>query len=271
MNIDCTNLKELVGGFSLVRGCESLGDGSLRIATAFYYPDGSMIDVFLKEEAPPPEDREASWIRGYLLSDFGQTMTYLMDLGVRPSSSERKKRIVDDICASTNVEYRRGELQAWIDPRDANAVGDGIAQLVLACVRAADLSFFQKYPSAKPFKDEVRHFIGGDRIEQSPGVLTGQWGREVEVDFVVRGKKKRSLVKTVSTAGMASSIHPYLTEAFARWFDLKPAHQKDQMVTVIDEREHVGRPDDLSRLKTLSEVVVFPRDQELLRQILAAA
>ncbi|HJT77232.1 MAG TPA: DUF1828 domain-containing protein [Gemmataceae bacterium] len=271
MNIDCANVKELVGRFSLVRDCETLDDGTLRIATAFHYPDGSLIDVFLKEEAPPPEDREASWIRGYLLSDFGQTMTYLMDMGVRPSSSERKKRIVDDICTSTGVEYRRGELQVWIDPRDTAAVGTGIAQLVLACVRSADLSFFQKYPSAKPFQEEVKEFIGRDRIEESPGALAGQWGRQVEVDFIVRGRKRRSLVKTVSTGGMASSIHPYLTEAFARWYDLKPVHAKDQMVTVIDEREHTGRPDDLRRLETLSEVVVFPRDRELLRQILAAA
>jgi hypothetical protein len=150
------------------------------------------------------------------------------------------------------------------------AVAEKIAGLAQACIRVADLSLFTKYPSPNSFKKDVQDFIGSEGV-QGPVKLAGRWGREVEIDFLVERKAKKSLVKTVTTGGTAPTIHPYLTEAFSRWYDLRPQHEQDQMVTVIDDKEHIRREDDLERLKTLSAVVLFPKEKEKLHDILSKA
>lgn len=269
MHLDCDNLKSLVDDFSLVYDCQVLKDETLRIATPFQYPDGSLIDVFFKSKVSPPEAKDSlAW--GYLLSDFGQTMLYLADLHIKPWANSQKRRLLRDICESLGIEYHNGELQVWLDSKDVKTAADGIVRLAQACIRVADLYFLQKHSTVNTFSDEVKKFLGSEGVEGSPVELPGRWGRSVEIDYVVHGKKQESLIKTVSTGGTASSIHPYLTEAFSRWYDLAIPREQGQRITVIDDRDRVSRGDDLDRLKQVSEIILFPREKQKFNDLLKA-
>jgi hypothetical protein len=277
MEMSCGALKEAVADFSLIYECAPLEDGTLRVATPFHYPNGSLVDVFLMADVPLPEETAGppglkSLIRGCFLSDFGQTMTYLMDLGVMPSDTKRLGRIVRDICERAGVEYRRGELCIWIDNRDMGAIGNQVARLVQACVRVADLSFFKRYSTPPSFNAEVKTFLGPNRTEGPPYAVTGRWGREVKVDFLFHGESnKQSLVKTISTGGSGLNVHPYLTEAFSRWYDLETLFERDRLITLIDDRERINRNDDLDRLKEVSAVFSYPRQSEQIKEFLLVA
>jgi hypothetical protein len=273
MILTCDHLKEALTGFAFVKDCVTLPNGTLRIATPFRYPDGSLIDVFLKDDAKAPDIKD-TFINGCVLSDYGQTMGYLMDLHIRPHGNPHKRAILQDVCAALRVEYRAGELQKWIDPRDMEAVADGIIELAQACVRVADLSFLSRFGIRPEFNEDVGQFlrtVQQVRIE-GPGVgLPGRWGRDVLVDFIVRSDGNQSLLKTVSTGGASANIHPQLAEAFCRWTDLKESRPQDRLITVIDDKEQIKRHDDVDRLKTISQVVHFPREQKKLAKLVSAA
>ena len=82
MNLDCTKLKELVSGFSLISDCDIVSDHSLRMATPFQYPDGSQIDLFAKPAGELFDEVE--------LSDKGQTTAYLLDLHVKLWTTKKR-------------------------------------------------------------------------------------------------------------------------------------------------------------------------------------
>ena len=270
MRLDCDGLIHLMGPFSVVHSCDVIGDGTLRVATPFTYPDGSLIDVFIRADVDPPESANTLF-RGFLLSDFGQTMTYLADLGIRPLHNRTPKRLVSDVCRVLKVEFRTGELQAWVLDGEGDNLARSIVRLAQACVRVADLSFLQRHSAPILFKEEVRSYLGQHyAVEQNPSGLIGRWGREVPVDFRVGAGNQAALVKTISNAGKGK-VHPLLTDAFAKWYDLEPGFKKDQFVTLIDDNENISRDDDLKRLEEKSHVLRFPAQVEKLDEILSQA
>ena len=78
------NIADFITSACLVEDYDTVRDGSFRLATPFRYPDGSHIDVFLKDGG--------TVFDGFELSDKGQTVAYLLDLHVNPWSSQRCKQ-----------------------------------------------------------------------------------------------------------------------------------------------------------------------------------
>src|ERR1700722_1280060 len=249
MNTGCDQLRKVLGEFALVHDCYALEDKTYRIATPFQYPDGSLIDVFIKPDSP--EDG-SPLIKGWSLSDFGQTTTYLMDVNVKPRKKTRQWQLIKDICYPLDIDFKGGELVTWIDPEDPKAAAAQVVRLMQACLRVADLSFFQKFSPEISFRVEVERFLGSSLT--TPVKLTGRWGRTVEIDYEYHGPHKSSLLKTISTGGTSSNVHPLLTEAFSRWFDLESVQPESPRVTLIDDKEKIGRTDDVKRLEEVSAV-----------------
>ena len=63
----------------LVRSVDLLPKGHVRIETAFHYPDGSTIDLFI-----PRDDGFLGGLEPIELTDFGNTLTWLAQLGINP-------------------------------------------------------------------------------------------------------------------------------------------------------------------------------------------
>jgi hypothetical protein len=133
MTITCKTLLPIIQKFSLIRTCDVIKNGSLRMETPFKYPNGSSIDLFLREE--PTQGT----FKGWLLSDQGQTTAYLLDLHVKPWSTKKRKQTLLDICGSLGVQHSNGDFQIRVLEKELNNLPDFMVFLAQACIRISDL------------------------------------------------------------------------------------------------------------------------------------
>ena len=70
--------------------------------TAFLYPDGGNIDLFLVKEGPLLPFQK--------LSDFGNTSSWLLDLQVRPWLSAKRRGMLEQALQSLDVKQAGGSV-----------------------------------------------------------------------------------------------------------------------------------------------------------------
>lgn len=262
MNLDCTKLRNLVSGFSLISDCDIVGDHSVRMATPFQYPDGSLIDLFAKPTGELFDEVE--------LSDKGQTTAYLLDLHVKLWTTKKRKQMVSDICHSLGVKQDGGQFLMRVPEARLAELPMEMVRLAQACIRVTDIAFTQRFRSPVEFQEEFEEFVDSlDRPYEASVKLEGQFGKQVEFDFLVHGEKANSLVQTLSTSNQYAA-HGLTNEVFRRWYDI--AHQRAlfQCVTIYDTNNNVFRDDDLARMATVSEVIGFPAEHDRLKLALAS-
>ncbi|OGQ86115.1 MAG: hypothetical protein A2289_27090 [Deltaproteobacteria bacterium RIFOXYA12_FULL_58_15] len=257
--IDVAQIKTLVEGHGLVRDVEKIERGHVRIETAFLYPDGASIDVFLVEDAPllPP-------VR---LSDLGQTTSWLLDVQVKPWLSKKRRTLLEDALRVYGVEQCGGALQLKL-PSTAELV-EGVVRLAQACLRVADLTYTRRSLLQSAFAEQLEEVIGDcDFPYEQNCELRGRFDKLVRVDFLVHGAHLNSALLALAS-GNPSQAHVQANEIFRRWFDLDIPERQEQRVTVFDDTVDVYREDDIQRLKNLSEVVALS-DRQSLVDLLAA-
>jgi hypothetical protein len=262
MTPDCFNIRSIIPDVCLITACDVVRDGSLRLATPLFYPDGSHIDVFLNVTG---SDEPA-----FELSDKGQTMAYLLDLHVKPWTSQKRKQTLADICSTLGVKQEGGAFQIQIKQNQMKDLSDAILRLAQVCIRVADLAYTQRLRSPAALTEDFEEFIISlDRPYQSNVNIVGEFGNFVDFDFLVEGRSMQSLVQILSTANQ-SAAHTLSNEAFTHWYDITPVRPQYQCLTVFDTRNNVFRDEDLRRLRTVSDVVGFPAETNRLNVALLA-
>jgi hypothetical protein len=263
MEIDCNNLREFVQSFSLVNSCDRINNGALRISTPFRYPNGSQIDLFLQVTGDMFND--------YILSDYGMTANYLLDMQIKPWAAKKRRLLIDDICSVLGVAYSAGKLQIHIDQRDLAALPQAMVRVAQACIRVADLSFTQRLQIIGTFQEEVEEFIAENNLSYEPDVtLIGEYDREIKIDFRVQGKAVTSLIQTLSTPSVTNA-HNRSLEVFSRWYDLLRIYRPtNQFITLFDTTNNIFRRDDLGRLGDVSLLLGYPEEQKTLQEVLTA-
>lgn len=262
MKFDCSNIREVAGSLPLIEACDTVRDGSLRLATPFRYADGSNIDVFLESGG--------ELLPTHRLTDKGQTVAYLLDLHLKPWTTRKRRQLVQDICAGLGVEQNGGAFSILVKEGDLRSLPSDIARLAQACIRVSDLVFAQRLRTPVIFKEEFEeHLVDIDRPYESDIVLSGDFGKEVAFDFLVQGLRQKSLIQTISTANQTAS-HTICNEVFTRWYDITNQRPNYQCLTVYDSTNDVFRDSDLARLGSLSDVVAYPAEADKLKLALAA-
>ena len=255
--IDTADIKERVEGHSLVRNVDQLPKGHVRLQTAFLYPDGSAVDVFVVEEAASI----------YKLSDLGQTTNWLLDVQVKPWLSKKRQRFVEDALHNYEVTQAGGALERALASIDL--LIDGVVNLGQACVRVADLIYTRRSALQSSFSEDVEEFLSDSELEfESNQELVGRHGTKVRVDFLVRGTRSTSALLSLAS-GTSAQAHIAANEIFRRWYDLDIPSRTEHRVTVFDDRFDVYRDDDLHRLRDLSDVVPLS-DRQALSDLLFA-
>lgn len=258
----CAELQQLVTAFSLVKNCDTV-DGMLRISLPFQYPNGSNVDVFVKNGDG----------QSITISDMGMTVLYLLDLHIKPWTTKKRKQVVAHVCRSLGVVQVDGEFQVSLPLKQVQGqIVDSMVRLAQACIRVSDLSFSTRFTrAAGEFRDNFEEFIESSEIPCEPDVpLLGRFGDSVNVDYRINGKSTVSLVKTLSS-NYPSAAHNLVNEVFRSWFDLEPYGRDNQFITIFDDtRPAIFRESDLSRLRTMSQVMAFPSQSDELRLALAA-
>jgi len=256
------NIEDLITGTCLVQAHDRVRDGSFRLATPFRYPDGSHIDVFLK--------RKNDLFEGFELSDKGQTMACLLDLHVRPWTSRKRKQTLADICATLGVEQEGGVFRISLTKESMKDLPDAILRLGQACIRVADLAYTQRLRTPSALAEDFEEFVVGlDRPYQTAVKVPGQFGKDVEFDFLIQGHRMRSLVQILSTANRFAA-HNLSVETFARWSEITPVRWQYQCLSVYDTTNDVFREEDLKRLEVVSEILGFPAGSDRLHLSRAA-
>jgi len=257
--IDASEVQKKVEGHALVRGVDQLPKGHVRLETEFLYPDGSSVDVFLVEDAP--------LLQGLKLSDLGQTMSWLLDVQVKPWLSKKRQRFVEDALRIYKVEQVGGALELPLASVDE--LMGGIVKLGQACVRVADLTYTRRSALQTGISEDLEEFLSDAELPfDTNRELEGRHGAKVRVDFLVQGTSLSSAVLALSS-GNASQAHVVANEIFRRWYDLDVPARHEHRVTVFDDRFDVYRDDDMRRLRDLSDVVALS-DRQTMRDLLAA-
>lgn len=251
-----SEIMAVLKGTALVRDVDQVNT-YIRCETMFLYPDGSSVDVFVGEDQP--------LFKRYILSDLGQTMTWLMDMQVKPWQSKRRQYLLEDAIRLYEVEQAGGALQLAL-ASTADLVS-GVIRLGQACVRVADLFYTRKLNLQTRFSEEVEEFLSDTDLPYDiDKEFTGRGGRQVRVDFVIHGKRD-SMMLTLSPGNSAHQAHVASLEAFRKWYDL--GDRNEPRVTVFDDRVDVYRTEDLERIRGQSDLIGIS-DTRTLLELLAA-
>ena len=259
-------VKQQLRDSSLVREIDVVPKGHIRIMTGLLYPDGASVDVFIVNDTPVTPT-SATPAKPPRLSDLGQTIAWLLDVGVRPWQSKKRQAFIEDVLRLHDVQQDGGALLLDLKPGDDLMVG--ILRLAQSCIRVADLTFTRRASLQSPFSDDVEEVRADAELRFEVGAeLVGRTRKPVRVDYLVTGQTKRSAVLALSALN-AQSAHNSANEIFRRWFDLDVPWRNHENVTIYDDRQPFHREDDLERLQIFSQVIPFS-EKETIVDLLAA-
>jgi hypothetical protein len=245
--IGLDEIRAQLGDRALVRRVDELTRGHVRITTSLLYPDGSFVDVFVRRDQPTRSGSLSA--TPIVLSDLGQTTAWLLDVGIKPWLSKKRKTFIEDAISLYGVEQAGGELRLEI--HSPEALVSGVLRLGQACIRVADLTFTRRDSLVEPIEEEFESFLSDAELPYHSNVeLPGMFEKGVRVDFLVTGKSIESAVLML-TSTTASGAHTAANEVFRRWRDLRgvPSWNK-QPITVLDHRRFkLFRDDDLKRIE----------------------
>lgn len=256
---DFDQIQSRLEGHALVRAVDRVPKGHIRIETAFLYPDGSSMDVFIVEEDP--------LFRPLELSDLGQTISWLANVQVRPWLSQRRQRFIEDALRIHEVRQTGGALETDLPKLDE--LPSGIVRLGQACVRVADLIYTRRTALQAGITEEIEEVLAETELDYETNVdLEGRFGVRVRVDFLVPARRKTSAVLALSSSN-SSQAHIVANEIFRKWYDLAAPERSEQRITIFDDRHDVYRADDLERLRNISDLVALSERQAIV-DLLAA-
>lgn len=260
MAINCDILNDLTT-ISLVKSCDVVASGAIRMATPFTFPNGSFIDLFLVPSSP--------MFPSYTLTDYGYTALYLDEIGFNLWQTKKRRQVIADVCEQLDVQQDSGQFVIPLKDENFTDLGLQMARLAQACIRLVDLSFTQRMQNVSEFTSAVEEFLAVKHFDYEPDPeFNGKFGTLVKLDFAVRGRHSGSLVQTFSTAN-PTTTHTASNEIFRKWFDLRELRQ-ERFVTVVDANAEGIKREDLNRLAELSTVFSYPNEQDELAEVLAA-
>lgn len=131
MPIDFNAAERVLEGHVIARAIERGPKGHTRIETAFLYPDGTSVEVFLLDSDP--------FLPAARLSDLGQTTSWLIDARGRTGSSKKRQRLVEDMLRFHGVTQNGGALERAVR-NDLSDMVESITMLAQACARVSEVA-----------------------------------------------------------------------------------------------------------------------------------
>jgi dihydroneopterin aldolase len=216
----------------------------LRIRTPFWYPDGGIVDIFLKQNGDT-----------FSLTDLGESTGWLRLQTLSGKRSPKQLRLIQDVCQTLGVEFFKGQL--LMRCQDSNKLPAAIHKLGQAIVRISDIWFTTRTRTIESASDEVADFLQEQTISFDRGVnLVGRSGREWTVDFQTRTPTRSTLVYVLAT-GSRAAAHRISEHVVAGWLDLqalKVGPQAMHFVSLFDDTNDVWEEEEFKLVETLSDV-----------------
>ncbi len=256
MNINpCDLIKQGIGELFT---CSVVNDYT-RIRTPFLYPDGDVIDLYVKDKA------------GVItLTDLGESSRWLRTQSLSSRRSPKQQKLVEDVCLTHGLEFFRGMLVSRL--KEGDAIGAAITRMAQGALRVADIWFTMRTRSVESVSDEVEELLKEKTIPFERGeTLVGRSGKLWHIDFHTRAPNRSSLISVLST-GSRSASHTMAEHVMAIWYDLnnlKIGPSALQFVSLFDDTLDVWSPEDFNLLSELSEISLWSKPDEFLAKLAA--
>jgi hypothetical protein len=257
MSIDpCAAIAE---GLSETFECRRQGR-YVRVRTPLLYPDGGVVDVFVRERD------------GHIaVTDLGEALGWLRQQTVGGTRSPKQQRLLQDICLTLGVEVFRGQLIARA------AKGSRLPDLILrvgqAAMRVGDLWFTTRTRSLEGVIDEVADYLQDQNMPYERAVkLAGRSGRDWTLDFQVLAPARSALV-FVLASGARAGARRVAEHVVAGWHDLsqfRVGPQAARFVSLFDDTSDVWSEDDFRLVESISDISRWTRPDEFVELLRAA-
>mgnify|MGYP000997332064 CR=1 FL=1 len=231
----------------------------IRVRSPFLYPDGDVIDLFVREQNG-----------SVTVTDLGETLRWLRSESISPRRSPKRTKLIEDVCLNHGLEFFRGMLLARVRPGD-NLAGVAIC-VAQGALRVADIWFTMRTRSVESVSDEVEVVLTekGMAFERSQP-LVGRSGRTWRPDFHTRMPARSSLVCVLST-GSRAAARSVTEHVLAAWYDLnnmRVGPESLQFVSLFDDTMDVWSDQDFNLLKDLSVVARWSQPDEFIQALAA--
>lgn len=260
--LELIEVKNCFKSCPLVEEIDLLPKGHVRISTAFRYPDGSSVDLFIANL----QDL-MSKVMPMTLTDFGNTFLWLDQMDIRPLRSSRRRRLTFDILETYGIEHSKGVLSCNVTPQE---LAMGVIRLGQACIRVADLIFTHRVAVQGSFQEEVESIIEDISLDYEQNAkISGRGNTLVPVDFLVRSSGLETAIFTLPAESSHASVAKARAEnVFARCYDLRD--WQGQRVAALDDRRLLYRDEDIGRIREVATIVPISQP-EAMRDLLLAA
>ena len=233
----------------------------VRVRTPFLYPDGGVIDVFVRLH----DDH-------FTVTDLGEALGWLRLQSVSAQRSPKQQRLLQDVCLTLGIELFRGQLLLRGD--EPAQLSDRILRLGQAVVRVSDLWFTTRTRSVESVTDEVADYLQERQIPFERAVkLAGRSGRDWMVDFQTRTERSSALVFVLAT-GSRAGARRVAEHVVAGWHDLSPVRvgpQAPRFISLFDDTADVWSEEDFSLVESISDIGSWSRPDEFVQMLARAA
>jgi hypothetical protein len=225
----------------------------VRVRTPFWYPDGGVIDVFVKSHDGT-----------MTVTDLGEALGWLRTQSLASKRSPKQQKLVQDVCLTLGVELFKGQLM--LRCADPSQFAQSVVKLGQAVVRISDLWFTTRTRSVESMTDEVGDLFQERAIAFERNVkLSGRSGRDWNVDFQTRTPSQSALVYVLAS-GSRAAARRVSEHVVAAWHDLsalKTAVQPMRFVSLFDDTSDVWSDEDFRLVESVSDVCRWSQPDEL--------
>jgi hypothetical protein len=240
----------------------------VRISTPFILPDGSLIDLFLKEKE-----------ESYVLTDLGETFGWLYLQTSAFGLSENQEIIIKDILITHGIEQLNGMLVIRLKQDDN--LSDAVLHLVQAIIRIADTNnepntssfkpiiepifnriieinsqtkILASKPIIEPIKEQLEEFLNNKNLNiERDKKFPGFSGTSRNVDFCIYQTTGNTLINVL---GIQGKPRLRAEKLFITWSEISYLKEnKYNFISLVDDSKNFKDEKSIKLLSKVSDVV----------------
>lgn len=229
-------------------------NGFIKVQTPYLYPDGDIIDVFVKSSDS-----------GLILTDLGETIAWLSSHSISHSLSERKNQLIEDLIFMYQVERYKGMLIKKCD--NSENLSFAIVDFCQAIIRVSDIYLTYSGKTSNSFYEDVADFLTEEKFEFQKNVkYVGTSERERIIDFEVIISNNISLIKGLNYHNKteANSRSDIINSCWSDLGYIRMSNPNINFISLINDTEDKKiYPNNINLLQSVSSVAFWSNKNQL--------
>lgn len=228
-------------------------DEFTKIQTPYLYPDGDVVDIFVKYQDS-----------GFILTDLGETIGWLLTNSISNSLSEKKDELIKDSLIIYQVERYKGMLIKRCE--NAENLSSAVIDLCQAIIRVSDVSFTFSGKTTNSFYQDVADFLMEEKFDFERNVAyQGQSERERKIEFKVINQDNISLIKGLhyTTKSQANSRSDIINSCWSDLQYIRTTNSNINFISLINDELEIPYPENIRLLESNSIIAYWSEKNQL--------